>query len=87
MVRLSSPQAPGTTQDSLRSRSHFSFLPPTFCLLLSSFRFLVSILQFLPSTFLPAPSELYPFVFFSLQNLSNKYANMLNSGNTILLDK
>src|SRR6267378_806583 len=87
MARLCSAQALGTTQDSLLSRSHFSFLPPTFCLLLSSFRFLVSILQFLPSTFLPAPSELYPFVFFSLRRRSNKDVNLLNISTIIVFDK
>ncbi len=48
-----------------------SFLLSSFCLLVSS----------------PIPSELYPFVFFTLQNLSNKYVNLLNTSTIISFDK
>jgi len=48
-----------------------SFLLSSFCLLVSS----------------SAPSELYPFVFFSLQNLSNKNGSLLNTSTIKLFDK
>src|SRR5713226_9708293 len=51
-------------------RPHSPFLLSSFCLLVSS----------------PAPSELYPFVFFYLRNLSNKYGNLLNTSTIIVLD-
>ncbi len=51
-------------------RPHSPFLLSSFCLLVSS----------------PAPSELYPFVFFSLQNLSNKYGNLLNTSTIFAFD-
>ena len=52
-------------------RLHPPFLLSSFCLLVSS----------------PAPSELYPFVFFSLQNLSNKCVTSLNTSTIISFDK
>src|SRR5216684_1699880 len=40
-----------------------------------------------PPSCSPHPSELYPFVFFTLQNRSNKYGNLRNTSTIIVLDK
>src|SRR5712692_10289105 len=52
-------------------RPRSSFLLSSFCLLVSS----------------PASSELYPFVFFALQNLSNECVISLNTSTIISFDK
>src|SRR6266478_1356108 len=52
-------------------RPRSPFLLSSFCLLVSS----------------PIPSELYPFFFFCLRNLSNKYVSLLNTSTIFVLDK